>query len=68
VSSRWVNCPAQRNIPACKALDGPNPFVTEAPDDYGPNGYVTLELHGRRVFEKYCDPTGAVVGEYEFTA
>ena len=65
---KWVDYPGRRNVPACQVLDGPNPFVREAPDEYGPNGYVTLELQGRKVHELYCDPTGTVVGEYEFTA
>jgi hypothetical protein len=64
----WVDCPGKRNVPTCHVLDGPNPFVREAPEDYGPNGYVTLELQGRKIHERYCDPTGTVVGEYELTA
>ena len=31
-------------------------------------GYVTLELQGRKVHERYCDPTGTLVGDKEFTA
>lgn len=65
---KWVDGPKKNNVPACQVLDGANPFVTDGPSRYGPNGYVTLDVQGRKVFEQYCDPTGTVVGEYEFTA
>lgn len=66
--AEWIDVPAKRNVPASKVYDGPNALVLEAPDDYGPNGFLVIQLAGRKVHESYRDPYGVQVGEYEFTA
>ena len=39
-------------------LDGPNHDIGEHADKYGPNGFVTLELHPGRLREAVCDAEG----------
>lgn len=48
-------------VPDAIVLDGPNPYVKEAPDHYGPNGHLTLELDGPRIVETFQSPTGEVL-------
>jgi hypothetical protein len=64
--TQWVPCAAKGYIPGCLVLDGPNPYVHEQPNAYGPNGYVILHLCSDRVHEAYYDPEGKVLDEFEF--
>jgi hypothetical protein len=58
---QFVPLPATLDVPASELLDGPNPFVDDAPSDppkYNPHGYVTLEFAGSSIRETYFDPVG----------
>jgi hypothetical protein len=48
-------------IPAANILDGSNPFIPEAPERYGPHGYMTLEFDGDELFETVHDATGDIL-------
>ena len=65
---RWRKLDAKGYIPGGLLLDGPNDFVKAKPEAYGPNGYLMLELRGKRVHESYCDPLGTVLDEFDFEA
>jgi hypothetical protein len=45
-------------VPGAEILDGPNPFIPEAPGEYGPHGYVSLEFDGPDLFETVHDAGG----------
>jgi hypothetical protein len=49
--------PGGLKIPASIVLDGPNPYLEDRADDYGPHGYVTLMFEGDRLFETYYVPS-----------
>jgi hypothetical protein len=49
-------------------LDGANPWVPDDPDKYGPHGYVTLEVTGRKITERVHDPNGADLLDGELEA
>jgi hypothetical protein len=49
--------PGGLKIPASIVLDGPNPYLEDRADDYGPHGYVTLEFEDDRLFETYYMPS-----------
>jgi hypothetical protein len=40
-------------VPRAKLLDGTNPTLAKHAEDYGPNGYLTLEFDGPRLIERY---------------
>jgi hypothetical protein len=48
-------------VPAATILDGSNPFIPEAPQLYGPHGYMTLEFDGDDLFETVHDANGDVL-------
>jgi hypothetical protein len=48
-------------VPPSLLLDGPNPFVPGHTNEYGPNGYVTLEFKGPQLFETIHLPGGTPV-------
>jgi Calcineurin-like phosphoesterase len=48
--------PGGLKIPSSLVLDGPNPYLEDDADDYGPHGYVTLEFDGERLFETFYEP------------
>jgi hypothetical protein len=43
---------ATEGAPRCIVLDGINSTVTDHQYEYGPHGYLTLELHGKRLTER----------------
>jgi hypothetical protein len=43
-------------------LDGPNFWVTAAPSQYSPHGFVVLELDGKDAWEAYRTPDNIAVG------
>jgi hypothetical protein len=47
-------------VPGALILEGPNPYVPGHTDEYGPNGYVTLELNGEHLTEIVQMPDGSV--------
>jgi hypothetical protein len=56
----WSDDPV---IPSGLILDGPNPDVKGKVNQYGPNGYLTLMLDGKAVYEMVHLPDGTVVRE-----
>jgi hypothetical protein len=57
----WKNLNGKNLVPGARVLDGKNEYVDEDGDQYGPNGYVTLEFSGTRLVEAYHLPDGTVV-------
>lgn len=53
--------------PASAILEGPNPYVTDAPQKYGPQGWASLELDGPRLLERIHAADGTVLHEKELT-
>jgi hypothetical protein len=53
--------------PAGIILDGPNPDISESPNDYLPHAFGTIELNGRRLEERIFSPRGKLLylGEIE---
>lgn len=49
--------PGGLKIPGSAVLDGPNPYLDEEAENYGPHGYVALEFEGDRLFETYYVPS-----------
>jgi hypothetical protein len=47
--------------PRAILLDGPNPSLGSHQNEYGPNGFVTLEFQGRKLIEKYFLSTGQLL-------
>jgi hypothetical protein len=45
-------------VPGAQILDGTNPFIPEAPAEYGPHGYMSLEFDGPELFETVHDADG----------
>ena len=66
--TRFVPFAAKGYVPSGRVLDGPNLYVNDGAERYGPNGYVTLDLQGSVVHETYCEPDGSVLDEFEFKA
>lgn len=56
--SIWRRFEAEDMVPGGRVLDGPNPYIRGYEAKYGPNGYVTLELDGRRLTEVVHTPAG----------
>jgi hypothetical protein len=56
----WRELPANlaTSTPGALLLDGPNPGLDKHRDDYGPNGYLTLEFTGTTLTERYYLATG----------
>jgi hypothetical protein len=52
--------------PNSVGLDGPNPYVTGHAGDYTANGFVTLEISGRRLTETYRTADGVPLEKLVF--
>jgi len=65
----WRELPqnADRGAPRALLLDGPNPDLGSHKDDYGPNGYLTLEFTGETLTEHYFLPTGEELTKNEIS-
>jgi hypothetical protein len=59
--SGWITRQGKNLVPGCEVLDGPNPYIAENGADYGPNGYVVIELNGRNLTEIVYDADGTVL-------
>jgi Calcineurin-like phosphoesterase len=49
--SKWITLIARKSAPTGTVLDGPNPYIVGHQNQYGPNGYLTLEFSGRQINE-----------------
>jgi hypothetical protein len=57
LSADQSRVPGGLRIPGGEVLDGPNPYLEDEADKYGPHGYVTLEFEGDRLFETFYTPS-----------
>jgi hypothetical protein len=58
---KWNNLDSKNLVPAAQILDGVNEYIEDGGQDYGPNGYMTLELDGDELFEIVHMPDGKEV-------
>jgi hypothetical protein len=63
----WYRRSATSKAPGGVLLDGPNPYVLNEEQRYGPNGYVTLQLTGADLTENVHLPDGKVVWTKKLT-
>jgi hypothetical protein len=61
----WVQLDTKNLVPGAEVLDGPNPFIPGHEKEYGPHGYVILELQGPRLNELVVDADGSVLRSQE---
>ena len=47
----WVRLEGKNLVPGANVLKGVNQYVDKHPDEYGPNGFVTLEFDGPELIE-----------------
>lgn len=57
----WKNLDSKNLVPAAKILDGVNQYIEDGVEDYGPNGYMTLEFEGEELFEIVHMPDGTEI-------
>jgi hypothetical protein len=57
----WRKIEQQAYAPAAIVLDGPNPYIADDPNKYGPHGYLTLEVENGSIIEHVHDPNGNVL-------
>jgi hypothetical protein len=57
----WYRLPSKNLVPSGLLLDGLNPYLADHLNDYGPNGYVTLEFNAEHLTEFVHEPTGEVL-------
>jgi hypothetical protein len=57
----WKRLSATADSPSCLALDGPNPLIKDGEQEFGPHGYVTLELDGATFIERVHLPDGTEI-------
>jgi len=60
---QWIKVPADPHAPAARVLDGPNFWVTQAPEQYSPNGFLFLEFNGPNAWETYRTPDNIAVSD-----
>jgi hypothetical protein len=59
---QWIHLQQRPHAPEAMLFDGPNFWITAAPEEYSPHGYVFLEFDGARVWETYRTPDNIAVG------
>ena len=57
----WKRLDATADSPPCLVLDGPNHYVVGKEEKFLPHGYVTLELDGPSLTERFHLPDGTAV-------
>jgi hypothetical protein len=63
----WHRHSATSKAPGGILLDGPNPYILNEEQKYGPNGYVTLQFTGADLTESVHLPDGKVVWTKKLT-
>jgi hypothetical protein len=53
---KWLELPPQPFAPQARLLDGPNFWITQAPEQFSPHGYVFLQFDGDTASEIYRLP------------
>ena len=59
----WYRLSDKDLVPGGLLLDGPNPYLGDLVNDYGPNGYATLEFNGEHLVEFVHNATGEIIWE-----
>jgi hypothetical protein len=59
----WFVLPKKNFAPGGRALDGPNPFVKDDPNKFGPQGYMSVEFSGPHINEIIHAPDGTILYE-----
>ena len=57
----WKVLKGNDNAPGGWILDGPNPYVKEAPEEYGPHGYMSLEFFEGQLREFFHQADGETI-------
>lgn len=60
----WYRVNKKGTVPSGLLLDGPNAYVSKHESEYGPNGYVTLELSAQHLHEVYHAADGTILHEH----
>lgn len=55
--------PQAGELPSARVLDGPNDYLGDRADRYGPNGFMRLRLDGPHLHEEVVTPSGRVLWE-----
>ncbi len=63
----WKTFEPAGPLPGARILDGPNEFLGQHADRYGPHGYATLTFDGPRLFEEIRDASGQVLRSAELS-
>jgi hypothetical protein len=58
---KWYRLAANNMVPGGLVLDGPNEYVKGYEDQYGPNGYMSLEFDGPHLNEIVQDAKGTII-------
>jgi len=53
---QWLELPSQPFAPQARLLDGPNFWITQAPEQFSPHGYVFLQFDGETASEIFRLP------------
>lgn len=57
----------QGEVPGARVLDGPNDYLGDRADKYGPNGFMRLRLDGPVLHEEVVTPAGQVLWQGDLT-
>ena len=66
-SPEWKRLNAKNLVPGGVILDGPNVHIKEHENEYGPHGYLTLELEDQHLVELVHDADGTLLSEKELS-
>lgn len=59
---QWIHLKLRPHAPEAMLFDGPNFWVTAAPESYSPHGWALLELDGPAAWESYRTPDNIAIG------
>lgn len=65
--SRWIRLIARKTAPTGTVLDGPNPYIKGHENQYGPNGYLTLEFSDSHLNEIVRASDGTILFENQLS-
>lgn len=57
----WKYLSAKNLVPEARILDGANPHIDDHPEDYSPNGYMSLEFDQDELVEIVHDADGTIL-------
>jgi Calcineurin-like phosphoesterase len=57
--------PESGKVPGARVLDGPNDYLGDRADRYGPNGFMRLQIEGPFLQEEVVTPAGVVLWQDE---